>query len=241
MNKFYTEAGIEVPSVTKEQMREIDRIAIEETGPNLFQMMENAGRNLAILAIKLLGRDWQKVEIMVLAGNGGNGGGICAARHLANHDAKVKLCLSTAAKLADVAAFQRKIFDNTNGQEVGFEDLEKEQPGLIIDALIGYGLQNAPRGSSKELIEWSTNSGAPILSLDVPSGVNATTGESPGVFVKPNWTMTLALPKTGLKPGVVGELSLADIGIPVEVYKKMNLEYQSPFRNDYVIPLKVHL
>jgi NAD(P)H-hydrate epimerase len=62
-------------------MREIDRIAIEDTGSNLFQMMENAGRNLALHALDVLGTDWRDRHTLVLAGAGGNGGGgICAAR-----------------------------------------------------------------------------------------------------------------------------------------------------------------
>jgi len=71
-------------------MMEIDRIAMQETGPNLYQMMENAGRNLCTLTIEKLGRNWNKAKILVLAGTGGNGGGgICAARHLANRGADV--------------------------------------------------------------------------------------------------------------------------------------------------------
>src|SRR5712691_3209563 len=95
MIQFRTEDGIPVPAVTADQMRVIDRIAIEETGPNLFQMMENAGRNLAALTIDLLEANWQQAQIVVLAGTGGNGGGgICAARHLANHRANVTLVLA---------------------------------------------------------------------------------------------------------------------------------------------------
>ena len=56
--KFSTDTGIEVPSVTTEQMIEVDRVAMEETGPNLFQMMENAGRNLALQAITCLGEKY---------------------------------------------------------------------------------------------------------------------------------------------------------------------------------------
>jgi len=67
------------------KMREVDRVAMDETGPNLFQMMENAGRNLAELAFEKIGEGWRNAKIVVLAGTGGNGGGgICAARHLAN-------------------------------------------------------------------------------------------------------------------------------------------------------------
>src|SRR6516225_9315083 len=81
-SRFVTAYGVEVPAVDAAQMREVDRIAMEETGPNLFQMMENAGRNLARLAIDVLGDRWQEAKVLVLSGSGGNGGGgICAARH----------------------------------------------------------------------------------------------------------------------------------------------------------------
>ena len=95
--RYCTAAGREVPAVTADQMREIDRIAIEDTGPNLFQMMENAGRNLALHALDVLGTDWRDRHTLVLAGAGGNGGGgICAARRLANHGANVTLVLAAA-------------------------------------------------------------------------------------------------------------------------------------------------
>ena len=61
--RFFSELGVEVPAVTGEQMREIDRIATEETGPNLYQMMENAGRGLALLSLELLGSEWEKARI----------------------------------------------------------------------------------------------------------------------------------------------------------------------------------
>ena len=62
--RYLTAGGLEVPPVTASGMREIDRIAIEETGPNLFQMMENAGRNLALQAIEVLGPDWRERHVL---------------------------------------------------------------------------------------------------------------------------------------------------------------------------------
>ncbi len=237
-NCFVTDSGIKVPAVTTDQMREIDRIAVEETGPNLFQMMENAGRNLALLAMEILEKDWAQAKIVVLAGSGGNGGGgICAARHLANHRANVALCLAAPDRLGEVPAFQRKIFQGTSGREVEPTDLAHDVPDLILDALIGYSLRSAPRGVAAELIRWANGTKAPILSLDVPSGVDSTTGESPGEFITPRWTMTLALPKTGLVPEKTGGLYLADIGIPEETYHRMQLSYACPFGNRFWVPL----
>ena len=224
MNKFLTAQGIEVPSVTTEQMIEVDRVAMEETGPNLFQMMENAGRNLALQAIDCLGENWQQANIIVLAGSGGNGGGgICAARHLANRGAKVKLCLSSSDRLKEVPQWQRHVFQATSGREIEISELKEstEPINLIIDALIGYSLRAAPKGNALELIKWANNTGTPILSLDTPSGVDSTTGATPGEYIHAHWTMTLALPKTGLLPNKTGELILADIGIPAGAYVLM--------------------
>lgn len=241
--KFITYEGIEVPSVNTKQMIEVDRIAMEETGPNLFQMMENAGRNLALQAIACLGKTWQSANIIVLAGSGGNGGGgICAARHLANRGANVTLCLSSPDRLKKVPQWQRHIYQSTSGQEIEITKLlvSNEPVDLIIDALIGYSLQAAPRGNALDLIKWANTTSAPILSLDTPSGVDSTSGETLGEYINARWTITLALPKTGLLPNKTGELILADIGIPANAYqgKTLNLKYTSPFSDRFRIPLK---
>ena len=244
--KFLTDKGIEVPSVTTEQMIEIDRVAMEETGPNLFQMMENAGRNLALAALDCLGESWAMANIVILAGSGGNGGGgICAARHLANRGAKVKLCLSSPDRLQEVPKWQRHIFQFTSDKEIEISELKasSEPVDIIIDALIGYSLRAAPRGNALELIQWANNTGAPILSLDIPSGVDSTTGETPGEYIHARWTMTLALPKTGLLPNKTGELILADIGIPPDAYswKTLQLKYTPPFGDRFRIPLQINI
>jgi NAD(P)H-hydrate epimerase len=108
---------------------------------------------------------------------------------------------------------------------------------LIVDALIGYSLESAPHGPVAELIRWANNSWAPILALDLPSGIDATTGKTFGEFIRANWTMTLALPKTVLRTDKTDRLFLADIGIPEGVYRQMALPYTRPFGPDFVIPL----
>lgn len=236
--RFRTEDGIVVPSVTMEQMIEVDRIAVEETGPNLYQMMENAGRNLCSLAIDALGSNWKEANIIVLTGTGGNGGGgICAARHLANRGANVKVCITEPERLKDVTAFQHHILKSTNTKIISIEGLQNEKPDLIIDAIIGYSLIGEPKGNSLELIKWASNQLGIIISLDVPSGINSTTGNTSFNHIKPDITLTLALPKAGLHPTLTGELYLADIGIPFKVYLKLNLNYRQPFNNNYYLKL----
>jgi NAD(P)H-hydrate epimerase len=113
----------------------------------------------------------------------------------------------------------------------------EESADLILDALIGYSLQAAPRGTAADLIRWADGTGAPILALDVPSGVDATTGETAGDAIKPQWTMSLALPKTGLLGANGGELFLADIGIPEGAYRRVVRTYIPPFGDRYRVPL----
>jgi len=136
-----------------------------------------------------------------------------------------------------VPAFQRTILKSTSAQEISFDRIQDEHPDLVLDALIGYGLQSAPSGHVADLIEWTTSAAARVLALDIPSGVDATSGATPGVFVSARWTLTLALPKKGLRPQVTGEVYLADIGIPAAVYQRLGVQYVSPFGRDFYVPL----
>jgi NAD(P)H-hydrate epimerase len=222
---FVTDAGVTVPAVTTDQMREVDRVAIEEVGPNLYQMMENAGCNLALTVLETLGANWTSTPITVLAGTGGNGGGgICAARHLANRGADVTVAITDPQGLTSVPNKQLEVYRGTPGKLADLAALDTLRPGLIVDAIIGYSLRGAPRGVARRMIEWIADQPAPVLSLDVPSGVDSTTGEAHGVHVRASATMTLALPKIGLDAAAVGELWLADIGIPREVYRRVGID-----------------
>lgn len=235
---FMTPADVPVPAVSSDQMLEIDRIAIEETGPNLFQMMENAGRSLASVALHRLGKDIAG-PVLVLAGTGGNGGGgICAARHLANRGFDVGVVLTDEIHLREVPRCQYDIFQATPGRVVAIDDLDEERPALVLDALIGYSLSGRPRGAAAELIGWANTTEAHILSLDVPSGLDATTGEVPGDHIVADETMTLALPKSGLVGDAAGQILLADIGIPGETYRRAGLEVSpATFADSFVVAL----
>ncbi len=206
---------------------------LKRRAPNLYQMMENAGRNLALQAIDMLGEKWQSASIVVLAGTGG----ICAARHLANRGANVKLVVSNAERLGEVPSFQYEIYINTGSRALKLSGLRDETPVLIIGALIGYSLKSAPHGAVLQMINWANSTESPVLSLDIPSRVDSTTGESPGEYIKAKSTMTLALPKTGLFPDTAGDLFLADIGIPAATYERLGLGYVPPFGDRYIVPL----
>ena len=220
---YLTESGLAVPSVTEAEMREVDRIAIEETGPNLYQMMENAGRSLAS-RVQLAAGD-AGGPVIVLAGTGGNGGGgICAARHLANHGLDVVVVVSDEERLTPVPQQQLRVYEETTGSRTSLSGLDDLDPSVVVDALVGYSLSGAPTGVVAEMIAWANGSGTDVVSLDVPSGVDSTDGSTPGAHINPRETLTLALPKTGLSSSEAGELWLADIGIPAGAYRRAGLE-----------------
>lgn len=99
---------------------------------------------------------------------------------------------------------------------------------VVIDGLIGYSLAGAPRGATADLIRWANAQDAPVLALDVPSGVDASTGSVYEPAIRAAATMTLALPKVGLRADGaaphVGELYLADISVPPGLYAGLHLD-----------------
>jgi NAD(P)H-hydrate epimerase len=236
---FRTPDGGVVPAITASQMREVDRIAVEEFDLGILQMMENAGRDLAGNVQEMLGDGGGPVT--VLAGSGGNGGGgLCAARHLHNRGVEVDVVLSRApGDLAGAAGRQLSILQaaGVRALEPAAAEAAIRRSRLVVDALVGYSLRGALRARAAELVGLCNRHAARVLSLDVPSGLDATTGEAPGPVVRPDRTLTLALPKTGLID-VPGELVLADIGIPPELYLRLDLRFDSPFRGRYWVPLE---
>jgi NAD(P)H-hydrate epimerase len=237
---FITDRGVSVPAVTTDQMREVDRVAIEELGPNLYQMMENAGRNLAEHVIEMVGDGWTNTLVVVLAGTGGNGGGgICAARHLANRGANVTVVVSDRERLAPVPEQQLSVYRAAGGRVVPIDGLDGLEPGIIVDAIIGYSLGGAPTGPAARLIDWIPGRKAPVLSLDVPSGIDAGSGDAHGNHVRASATLTLALPKTGLDVAAVGAVTVADIGIPREVYVRAGIDVPvALFGDRYRVPVQ---
>ena len=165
----------EVPSITSDQMRLVDQIMVDEYGISLIQMMENAGRNLAHLARKrFLDGDPQGRHVLVLAGSGGNGGGgLVCARRLHNWGAIVQVWLSTSvAQLTDVPRRQLAILERMGiAVDSASDDVNLSPGDLIVDALIGYSLRGSPTGATAALIRAANSHGAPILALDIPSGV----------------------------------------------------------------------
>ena len=228
-----------IPSLTTAQMAEVDRLMIEDFGIQLIQMMENAGRNLAEQARRMLDGKLAGRKIVVLCGAGNNGGGgMVTARHLHNRGAELRVkFVGDPARLGNTPAHQWRIL-KAMGLATN-DDPILAQTDLIVDALIGYGLTGDPRGPVAEWIERATTANRPILALDAPSGLDTTTGIPGQPCIRATATLTLALPKVGLLVpsawAFVGDLYLADIGVPPELYQRMGIEVGPLFGDDTLI------
>lgn len=231
-------------ALTTAQMIEVDQAMVDDLHIELIQMMENAGRHLADLArSRFLDGDPRGKEVVVLAGTGGNGGGaLVAARRLHCWGANVRVVVTASdQKFTPVPAHQLDIVNRMGIPVARPPALAGMTADLILDGVIGYSINGAPRGEAAELIRWSRDQMAPVLSLDVPSGFEPDSGVSHDPAVRATATLTLALPKVGLlapeAADHVGELYLADIGVPASLYAGpgLNLAIEPIFARSEII------
>ena len=220
-------------SATAAQMAEADRIASEDLGIALELLMENASRQIAAAARAFLG-DVAGKRIVALVGGGNNGGdALGALRHLAGWGANVGVVLSRPAeRLRPLARRQHDILERLGllCDKVAIEDAD-----LLLDGLLGYSVTRPPRDAVAEAIRAANASRLPILAVDLPSGLDPDTGEPLGVTIRAALTVTLALPKRGLietrSGALVGDLLLADIGIPPQAFDRLAIETRGLFES----------
>jgi hydroxyethylthiazole kinase-like uncharacterized protein yjeF len=204
--------------LTTAEMAEADRLAIA-AGVAGLELMENAGRAVADAAARMQGR-----RVVVVAGPGNNGGdGFVAARYLAERGAAARVSFVGDRKSlkGDAAlAAQRWTGSTEEASPASLRD-----SNLIIDALFGAGLDRNVDGLPRAMIAAMNASGVPIVSVDLPSGVNGTTGSVMGDAVEATRTVTFFRRKTGhlLMPGRLncGLIEIAEIGIPASVLGKI--------------------
>ncbi len=227
--------------VTAVEMRRMDDVTIHEFHVDVLVLMENAGRATATLAKQMLRETTFGKRVACLVGGGNNGGdGMVAARHLANWGAEVNVIVgATKDRMKDVPLGQLYVLEKM-GIPILLGSYNLRDYDLLIDGLIGYGLEGNPRDKVAVMIRDANASGRPILALDLPSGMNATTGEAYDPCIRATATITLALPKTGfLSPGAspyIGSLYLADISIPQKVYQSFRLQ-KTLFQADTIVKI----
>jgi NAD(P)H-hydrate epimerase len=237
-----------IPAVTPDQMSRVDRIMVDDFGVEVLQLMEVAGQAVAMWAReRFLGGNARGKTVLVLAGSGGNGGdGMVAARFLHCWGGRPAVWLShDPDTLQGAAAHQFRSLLTLGLPIHPPAELSRHDSGdlpgadLIVDALLGFGLSGPPSGPAARLIAAANAHPAPILAVDLPSGLDARTGDPYEPCIRAEATLTLALPKTGLlAPAArpfVGELAVADIGIPPEVYARVGVRVGPVFAERSVV------
>jgi len=224
---------------------------VEEFGLSNQVMMENAGRNLASLTRRLLGGNLSNHRVALVVGAGNCGAaGLAAARFLSNAGAELTLILSRPiSDMSQMAVHQQRILarmDVTMHLQADLPPLKiltaLRKADLVVDALIGGGLRGGPNGAEAFLIQALRQVGRPVLSLDLPSGLGADGAKPIGPFVRAEATLALALPRLAhVNQSVapyLGELYLADIGVPTALYQRLGLIVGSIFSAGEIIYLR---
>ncbi len=234
--------------VTAAEMRELDRRTIEEMGVPSLVLMENAGRT----TYEILRREFPELEgpVAVVAGRGNNGGdGFVVARYLANAGFFVMVFLLDAkAQVKGDARVNLEILERMKVDVVevlGESDLSPvvhhlSRADLIVDALLGTGLNAPVKGLMAALIQRLHHLRPPILAVDIPSGLSADTGEPLGAAVEADVTVTYGFPKIGqILPsgrGHVGSLWVVDIGISPALAQDLKVELAEAEEMGWLLP-----
>jgi NAD(P)H-hydrate epimerase len=220
---------MKIKYVTTLEMRRIDSLAVKTFGIPSLILMENAGIAVANEAEKML--ENKPALVLILCGYGNNGGdGFVAARHLVNRGYRVIILLvghkkemSEETEINFVIARRMKININkiTNEKQIGLLSKNAKNSQLIIDAIFGIGIKGRLDRFYCQLIEKINTAEATVLSIDIPSGLDADSGEALPIAIKAKKTVTMGLPKKSfLSPKArkyLGRVVVADISLPKQL------------------------
>jgi ADP-dependent NAD(P)H-hydrate dehydratase / NAD(P)H-hydrate epimerase len=217
-----------------QQMREADRQTIDEIGIPEIVLMENAGRQ-AVAAMEAAFEDLASSKVGVLCGRGNNGGdGFVVARTLAQRG--IEAIVFLLGSVADVRGTARTnleilgrvgltVVEITDAQEWELHFTEVSECDLIVDAIVGTGFHGQLTGLLETVVADVNGLGAPVVAIDLPTGVSADSHDLEGEAIEASMTVTLAAPKIPLilPPADVygGDLVIADIGIPAAVIDEL--------------------
>ncbi|HHX94919.1 MAG TPA: NAD(P)H-hydrate dehydratase [Clostridia bacterium] len=224
--------------VTVEEMRSLDTAASSEYGIPSLILMENAGRAVAEKAVEYFGGCVDSRRILIFSGKGNNGGdGFVAARHLANKGADVKVfLLYPREEILGDALVNLEILEKLGVviSPVGPRDIQRVKIALIyadlvIDAIFGTGFKGKAKGTPASVIGAINESSTSVIAVDLPSGLEADSGQVKGPCIRASFTCTSGLPKPGLYlyPGVeyCGEIEVANISLPAGLIEKGNFQF----------------
>ena len=205
-------------TVTVQEMQMLDRKAIEELGIPSIVLMENAGKSVSQITLNILGNVPSR-KVSLFCGTGKNGGdGFVAARYLTRQGTLVNVYI--IGRISDIKEDPAINLNILQKMKVPVNEISSPidvREDLIIDAIFGIGLQGMVREPARSIIKDLNEKIVPIISVDIPSGLNADTGEILGDAVKATKTVTMQFPKKGLYinkgPEYSGEIIVADIGI----------------------------
>ncbi len=212
-------------AVTVKQIQRLDRIAIDRYGIPSIILMENAGRAVAREVLKLL-KKRKNHRVRIVCGQGNNAGdGLVAARHLMNDGLDVKVfIIGKGSCLKEDAAVNYRILKLFKYPvvELGPNDTsitrDIKKAGVVVDAIFGVGLNREVPDPIRKVIEIINKNAKKVVAVDIPSGLDGSTGKIYGACVKADVTVCFSLLKKGfLKndgPAYIGKVVVADIGIP---------------------------
>lgn len=241
---------MDIPSISVKQANIIERTAQEEYGVGAALMMENAARSVADFVRQEVG-NLSGLSVIIMAGRGNNGGdALAAVRHLANGGAEVTAVIACSAE--ELRGLTRQHADTVSAMGIDIISFSRhggkrmlnrlKDADIVVDGLLGINGQGAPRGAYADMIAMVNDFAVPVLSLDIPSGLNPDTGEPFDPSIQAAWTITFGLPKVGLLEGVaatyVGELWLADVGIPSVLYSDLGIIADEIFSDASVVELE---
>jgi NAD(P)H-hydrate epimerase len=230
-----------LPALTTAHRRRMERLLVREYGLGLMPILENIGRHLADLALLWLDGSLARRRVLVLAGRGQHGGGgLAAARHLANRGAEVQVVIARPVPSGTGPAARQLRLLWRMGVSVTEAEPGWDLPGadLILDTLIGRARPSP--GPETALLHLAQSHPAPILALDIPSGLDGETGTVEEPCLRAVATLVPALPLTGLlraPAAVVGELFLADSGVPMALYESLGLSVPPVFAQGALVRL----
>ena len=219
-----------IPVLSRRAVRELDRLCLEEFGIPGIVLMENAGRGAAERIAHELRDDQERV--VFLCGPGNNGGdAFVAARHLHNCGVAVELYATHAASApGSDAAWARSVAQRmgliarsvSQGEELQRWRERFDGPVLLVDALLGTGAEGSPRGAVAACLRVVAAARPRLrIALDLPSGLDADTGQAHEDCFRADLTLTFAARKPALTCAVCGRLEVIDIGAPRELLERL--------------------